>query len=101
MPHRLDPLLDPESIVIVGATTSGGMGSRVIKNLQNGGYKGKLYGLHPKNKDAFGIPCFPDFKSLPEKVEHAIFAVSDERVEGLVDAAIEAGVKAILSLIHI
>ena len=94
MPHRLDPLLDPESIVIVGATTSGGMGSRVIKNLQNGGYKGKLYGLHPKNKDAFGIPCYPDFKSLPEKVEHAIFAVSDERVEGLVDAAIEAGVKA-------
>ena len=94
MPHRLDPLLDPESIVIVGATTSGGMGSRVIKNLQNGGYKGKLYGLHPKNKDAFGIPCYPDFKSLPEKVEHAIFAVSDERVEGLVDDAIEAGVKA-------
>ena len=94
MPHRLDPLLDPESIVIVGATTSGGMGSRVIKNLQNGGYKGKLYGLHPKNKDAFDIPCYPDFKSLPEKVEHAIFAVSDERVEGLVDAAIEAGVKA-------
>ena len=94
MPHRLDPLLDSESIVVVGATTSGGMGSRVIKNLQNGGYKGKLYGLHPKNKDAFGIPCFPDFKSLPEKVEHAIFAVSDERVEGLVDAAIEAGVKA-------
>ena len=94
MPHRLDPLLDPESIVIVGATTSGGMGSRVIKNLQNGGYKGKLYGLHPKNKDAFGIPCFPDFKSLPEKVEHAIFAVSDERVEGLVDDAIKVGVKA-------
>ena len=94
MPHRLDPLLDPESIVIVGATTSGGMGSRVIKNLQNGGYKGKLYGLHPKNKDAFDIPCYPDFKSLPEKVEHAIFAVSDERVEGLVDAAIEAGIKA-------
>tara|TARA_B100001250_G_scaffold146054_1_gene125018 strand:- start:2386 stop:4473 length:2088 start_codon:yes stop_codon:yes gene_type:complete len=94
MPHRLDPLLDPESIVIVGATTSGGMGSRVIKNLQQGGFKGKLYGLHPKNEDAFGVPCYPDFKSLPEKVEHAIFAVSDERVEGLVDAAIEAGVKA-------
>ena len=94
MPHRLDPLLDPESIVIVGATTSGGMGSRVIKNLQRGGFKGKLYGLHPKNEDAFGIPCYPDFKSLPEKVEHAIFAVSDERIEGLVDSAIEAGVKA-------
>ena len=94
MPHRLDPLLDPESIVIVGATTSGGMGTRVIKNLQHGGFKGKLYGLHPKNKEAFGVPCYPDFKSLPEKVEHAIFAVSDERIEALVDAAIEADVKA-------
>ena len=103
MPHRLDPLLDPESIVIVGATTSGGMGSRVIKNLQNGGFTGKLFGLHPKNKDAFGVPCYPDFESLPEKVEHAIFAVSDERIEGLVDAAIEADVKAmsIMSMLYL
>ncbi|MDG2434619.1 MAG: acetate--CoA ligase family protein [Gammaproteobacteria bacterium] len=94
MSHRLDPLLNPESIVIVGATTSGGMGTRVIKNLQHGGFKGKLFGLHPKNKEAFDIPCYPDFKSLPEKVEHAIFAVSDERIEGLVDAAIDADIKA-------
>ena len=68
MPHRLDPLLDPESIVIVGASTSGGMGSRLIKNLQHGGFKGKLFGLHPKNKEAFGVPCYPDFKSLPENI---------------------------------
>ena len=94
MPHRLDPLLDPESIVIVGASTSGGMGSRLIKNLQHGGFKGKLFGLHPKNKEAFGVPCYPDFKSLPEKVDHAIFAVSDQRIEGLIDDAIEADVKA-------
>ena len=94
MPHRLDPLLDPESIVIVGASTSGGMGSRLIKNLQHGGFKGKLFGLHPKNKEAFGVPCYPDFESLPEKVDHAIFAVSDQRIEGLIDAAIEADVKA-------
>ena len=94
MPHRLDPLLDPESIVIVGASTSGGMGSRLIKNLQHGGFKGKLFGLHPKNKEAFGVPCYPDFKSLPEKVDHAIFAVSDQRIEGLIDAAIEADVEA-------
>ena len=103
MPHRLDPLLDPESIVIVGASTSGGMGSRLIKNLQHGGFKGKLFGLHPKNKEAFGVPCYPDFKSLPEKVDHAIFAVSDKRIEGLIDAAIEADVKAmsIMSMLFI
>ena len=40
------------------------------------------------------MPCYPDFKSLPEKVDHAIFAVSDQRIEGLIDAAIEADVKA-------
>ena len=103
MPHRLDPLLDPESIVIVGASTSGGMGSRLIKNLQHGGFKGKLFGLHPKNKEAFGVPCYPDFKSLPEKVDHAIFAVSDQRIEGLIDAAIQADVKAmsIMSMLFI
>ncbi|HJL80942.1 MAG TPA: acetate--CoA ligase family protein, partial [Gammaproteobacteria bacterium] len=48
-------------------------------------------------------PCYPDFESLPEKVEHAIFAVSDERIEGLVDAAIEADVKAmsIMSMLYL
>ena len=49
------------------------------------------------------MPCYPDFASLPEKVEHAIFAVSDERIEGVVDAAIEAGVKAmsIMSMLYL
>ena len=49
------------------------------------------------------MPCYPDFKSLPEKVDHAIFAVSDQRIEGLIDAAIEADVKAmsIMSMLFI
>ena len=64
MPHRLDPLLNPESIVVVGATTSGGMGSRIIKNLQHGGYKGKLFGLHPKKyDDVLGLKAMKDLRS--------------------------------------
>ena len=47
--------------------------------------------------------AIPTLHLLPEKVEHAIFAVSDERIEGVVDAAIEAGVKAmsIMSMLYL
>ena len=103
MSHRLDPLLNPASIAVVGASTSAGVGSRLLKNLLHGGYKGNLYGINPKYDQVLDVPCFPDFQSLPEPVEHAIFAVSDQRLEGLVDAAIESGVRAmtILSMLVI
>ena len=98
MSHRLDPLLNPASIAVVGASTSAGVGSRLLKNLLHGGYEGNLYGINPKYDQVLDVPCFPDFQSLPEPVEHAIFAVSDQRLEGLVDAAIESGVRAMTIL---
>ena len=65
MPHRLDPLLNPESIVVVG-NTSGGMGSRIIKNFGMEGIKASYLDCIQKTK-AFGVPCYPDFASFQRK----------------------------------
>ncbi len=103
MAHHLDPLLRPSSIAIVGASDSEGVGRRILETLLHGQYPGVLYAINPKYDDVLGIPCFPDFASLPETVEHAVFAVSDNRLEAIFEEAVKTGVKAmtIMSMLYI
>ena len=103
MTHHLDPLLRPSSIAIVGASASEGVGRRILETLLHGQYPGSLYAINPKYDDVLGISCFPDFASLPETVEHAVFAVSDHRIEAIFEEALESGVKAmtIMSMLYI
>ena len=103
MAHHLDPLLRPSSIAVIGASTSEGVGRRILETLLHGQYPGALYAINPKYEDVLGVPCFPDFASLPETVEHAVFAVSDHRLETIFEEAVETGVKAmtIMSMLHI
>ena len=103
MAHHLDPLLRPSSIAVIGASTSEGVGRRILETLLHGQYPGALYAINPKYEDVLGVPCFPDFASLPETVEHAVFAVSDHRIEAIFEEAVETGVKAmtIMSMLYI
>ena len=81
MSHRLDPLLRPRSIAVLGATRrEGSVGSRTVQNLLRGRYPGRLYAVNPSYDEVHGVPCFPSLQDLPETVEHVILAVSDQRM---------------------
>jgi acetate---CoA ligase (ADP-forming) len=95
MSHKLDSLLRPKSIAIVGASQrKDAVGNMVLKNLLEGGYAGGLYAVNPGYSEIEDIACFPSLSDLPDTAEHVIFAVSDERIEDALDAAIEHGIKA-------
>mgnify|MGYP006199676453 CR=1 FL=1 len=52
--HRLDPLLRPKSIAVVGASTrEHSVGERVMSQLVNGGYGGDVYLLWRALKPTF------------------------------------------------
>ncbi len=95
MPHRLEPLLRPRSIAVLGATErEGTVGRHSIENLLKGGFEGPLFAVNPGRESVLGVPCFPSLDTLPRPVEHVIFAVSDARVEAALDEAIAHGVRA-------
>src|SRR6202008_437551 len=95
MAHRLDPLLRPRSIAVLGATErEGTVGRHTVENLLKGGFEGPLFAVNPGREAVLGLPCFPSLDSLPQPVEHVIFAVSDARVEAALDEAIAHGVRA-------
>lgn len=97
MQHRLDPLLRPESVAVVGASArAGSLGEWSLKNLLRGGFPGNIYPVNPRYGELQGLRCYAGLEELPEVPDLVIFGVSDGRIEAALDHAISAGVPAAL-----
>ncbi|KAA3641638.1 MAG: CoA-binding protein [Bacteroidetes bacterium] len=68
-------LIAPESIVVVGGTNHlHKPGGRIIENLLDGKFKGKLHVVNPKKREVQGIEVTPSIEELPD-VDLAILAI--------------------------
>ena len=95
MTHKLDPLLRPRSIAVIGASERPhSVGRRTVHNLLAGKFEGNIYPVNPGRETVLGLKCYPDLSSLPETAEHVAFAVSDHRIETALDDAITHGARA-------
>ncbi len=95
MKHRLDPLLRPRSVAVVGASArTDALGEWALKNLALGGYPGHIYPVNPNYDELQGLRCYASLAGLPETPDLVIFAVGDQRIEDSLDEAIAAGVPA-------
>ncbi len=93
--HRLDPLLRPKSVAVVGASKrANSIGEWALKNLATGGYKGRVYPVNPRYVDIQGHRCYNSLSELPEVPDLVVFGVGDHRLEAALDDAIAAGVPA-------
>ncbi len=69
-------LLEPQSIVVIGGSNNVHKpGGAVVRNLQQGGYKGTLRIVNPKEDEVQGIKAFHNAKELPP-TELAILVVA-------------------------
>jgi acetyltransferase len=98
----LTPLIAPKSVAIVGASQRGAdanlarepRGNRVIRNLRNFGFEGRIVTVNPKYSEVMGCPCYPDIASIPEPVDCLVSAVPNRHVPDLLESAANAGVRA-------
>src|SRR5262249_52629852 len=95
MSHRLDPLLRPSSIAIVGASARpGSYGRGMIDACVGAGFDGELFLVNPNYEEIDGRRCYPDLRSLPAVPEHCVMGVANERIERALTDAIAAGARA-------
>ena len=72
--HRLQALLKPSSIAILGASQkSGSVGNEVVKNLVRGGFEGEIFGVNPSYDEVEGILLLPKFSSAPQSATARYF----------------------------
>lgn len=90
-------LLNPQSIVVIGGSNNVHKpGGAIVRNLLQGGYKGVLRIVNPKEDEVQGIKVFHDVKEIPP-TEMAILVVAAKFCPDYVDyVAAEKGVRAFI-----
>ncbi|MCX6013549.1 MAG: CoA-binding protein [Chloroflexi bacterium] len=73
--REFEPIFNPKSIAIVGASEKSNAGQRFLKTIINCGYPGKIYPVNPGSKQILGLTAYPDLISIPESVDYVIISV--------------------------
>jgi acetyltransferase len=97
--HYLTPLLEARSVGIIGASErEASLGSVLMRNMLEAGYKGKLFAINPKHDKVHGVTCYKSVEDVPQRLDLAVVAVRAEKAPALMDACGRAGVKAVILL---
>jgi acetate---CoA ligase (ADP-forming) len=87
-------MLHPRNIVLVGATDKpGNYAERIWNNLIKYGYEGGLFPVNAKRETIWGVPCYKDFASLPEKPDHVLVLVPARFAVQVIRDAAAAGAR--------
>ena len=93
----LDSLFRPRSVAIIGASTkSYSLGNRVIKNLQEFGFRGPIYPINPKADEILGLKAYQSILDIPESVDVAHMVIPAKFVPQSVE---DCGVKGVRNII--
>lgn len=96
--HDLDFLFHPRSVAIAGASTREVHvlgGTTYVTALQDMGFRGPLYVIHPTAEAVRGVKCYRSLRDIPDVVDYVISAVPARVVPELLEDCIAHGVKAL------
>src|SRR5215218_5310750 len=95
----MNRIMRPKAVAVIGASAEAGkIGSSVMKNLINGGYRGEIYPIHPKADEILGYKAYKSVKDIPGDVDIAVFAIPAKFVAA---ALTECGEKKVVGAILI
>lgn len=92
--QRVEALLNPRNVVIVGASDRpGNWAMRVWRNLRRYGYPGAVYPFNPQRDAVWDQRCYRDFASLPEPPDHLVVVVPAAHVAATLREAAAFGAR--------
>ncbi|HEY4959061.1 MAG TPA: bifunctional acetate--CoA ligase family protein/GNAT family N-acetyltransferase [Caldimonas sp.] len=93
--RNLDRLLEPASVVVVGASDRvGSVGATVWRNLRASRFTGPIHALNPKHATLDGATCFSQPADLPSVPDLALICTPPQTVPGLIEAFGRLGTRA-------
>jgi len=86
----------PRSIALVGASNNPlKWGHRILFNIIEGAYEGRLYPVNPKESEILGLKAYPSVADLPEVPDVALVCVPASAAADALEEAAQAGVRAV------
>jgi acetyltransferase len=95
--HCLDAIFSPQSVAVVGAsTTPGKVGHDIFLNILRGGYTGVLYPVNPSARSIASVRAYPTITDIPDKLDLAIIILTPKLSFQATEEAIAKGAKGII-----
>ena len=95
--QRLDHIMKPRAIAVIGASTKAHtIGSDIMKRLQEYGFTGPIYPVNPKGGVIEGLQAYPTVLDVPGEVDLAIVVVNSKFVLQTIDQCHEKGIKGLV-----
>lgn len=94
MSHRLSPMFEARSMVVVGASArEGSFGSRLAQATLSAGFKGQVSFVNPRGGEIMGLPALPSLSDLDHAPDVAVLGVGGANLERALVDAIDKGAK--------
>lgn len=94
---KIDKIFNPKSIAVIGASNNkDSVGYGVMRNLIQGGFKGKIYPVNIKRKKVLDIKCYKSVTDIKNEISLAIIATPAASV---IDIVKECGRKNVLNVV--
>lgn len=94
---KLDAIFSPESVAVIGASSSPGkVGHDIFANILRGGYTGTLYPVNPTARSILSVRCYPSIEEIPDPIDLAMVILPPKIALKTVDDCIRKGVKGIV-----
>jgi acetyl coenzyme A synthetase (ADP forming)-like protein len=95
MGTRLEALLRPKSVAVVGASRSrASVGGEIFANLVLRPFAGTVYPVHASAHEVQGVRAYPSIAELPEAVDLAVISIPAPQVPAVLQQCATAGTKA-------
>src|SRR5260370_24878061 len=91
---RIDPLVKPRSVAIVGATDRPSPARSVIESLGAIGFTGAIYPVNPKYQSVRNHACYPSLADVPEAPDVVVFSIRKALIPEQVRLAVNRGARA-------
>ena len=84
----------PKSICIVGASSKEkSIGCEILNSIKTYSFTGKVFPVNPNAEIVEGDKCFPDLRSIPEKIDAVVISTRPEVVDKIVHDCAEIGIQ--------
>jgi acetyl coenzyme A synthetase (ADP forming)-like protein len=69
-------MFSPKSVALIGASREPGkLGHITLKNLIDGGFKGKIFPVNPEAPEVLGLKAYPSVKNVADEIDLAVVTV--------------------------
>ncbi len=95
--NNLNNFFNPKSIAVIGASAKKEkLGYAILKNILDGGYKGKVYPVNLKSKKILGLRVYPSVLEIKNKIDLAVIIVPSKAVNFVLEECGKEKIKNII-----